>query len=98
MHFLLYITVGAYFIKTPANEVRKEATILSFPTLFKPHSTLSKALCATAPITLIPCAMIFEIFIMQGPFKGTLSPFRSHPLANERKLLFTAESKRDAAE
>lgn len=45
------------------------------PHPFEPHSTLSKALCATAPLLwyLVPWSR--EIFITQGPSRGTPSPF-----------------------
>lgn len=63
-----------------------------------PRSTLSIALCATAPITLIPCAMISWNIYGAGSFRRHFEPFHSHPLANERKLPFAAASSRDAAE
>lgn len=76
---MLYITAEAHYLEPLANEVRKEATFCSFlssiPSSLKPHSTLSKALCATAPITLIPCAMISWNIYNAGSFQRHSKPF-----------------------
>lgn len=48
--------------------------------------TLSKALCATAPITQLPCAMILWNIYNAGSFGKHSEPFHSHSLARREEI------------
>lgn len=58
------------------------------PRAFKAPFTLSKALCATAPITLIPCAMISWNIYGAGSFRRHFEPFTLASSGQREEIAF----------
>lgn len=96
IHLVLYVTAGAYYIKPPTNEVRKEAAFLFFlssiPTPSNPIHPEQSTLCHCTHYSDTFCHDLVKYLQCVGSFQRHSEPFHSHPPANERKLLFAAAS------